>query len=274
MSLRRLLFAAWVAACVAAALFPIFVLVMVSLAPGAALFGERPALIVTAPTFRFWRAVLTGGDLWAPLAKSLTVAVLTTIGALAVAAPGAYAIAKLPAAARRGVVVGLLVTRMFPELTIGVSVATRFAQLGLTDTYWGLALAHLTGVLPFIAWILVGAFEAIPSDVEAAASIDGASRLATLRRVVLPMTAPATGGRRAVRVALLVERVPLRAAPDDLPEHAAAAGLPGDRSRDPSADGGGGRRPGAADPGDRRRAPAASAPGRAGRGDPRMRRRR
>jgi trehalose transport system permease protein len=189
--LRRLLFAAWVAACVAAALFPIFVLVMVSLAPGAALFGERPALIVTAPTFRFWRAVLTGGDLWAPLVKSLTVAVLTTIGALAVAAPGAYAIAKLPVAARRGVVLGLLVTRMFPELTIGVSVATRFAQLGLTDTYWGLALAHLTGVLPFIAWILVGAFEAIPSDVEAAASIDGASRLATLWRVVLPMTAPA-----------------------------------------------------------------------------------
>ena len=189
--LRRLLFAGWVSACVAAALFPIFVLVMVSLAPGAALFGERPALIVTAPTFRYWRAVLTGGDLWAPLAKSLTVAALTTVAALAVAAPGAYAIAKLPVAARRGVVLGLLVTRMFPELTIGVSVATRFAQLGLTDTYWGLALAHLTGVLPFIAWILVGAFEAIPGDVEAAASIDGASRLTTLRRVVLPMTAPA-----------------------------------------------------------------------------------
>ena len=190
-AIRRVLFGAWVTACVAAALFPIFVLVMVSVAPGAALFGERPALIVTAPTFRFWRAVVEGGDLWAPLVKSLTVAVLTTIGALAVAAPGAYAIAKLPVAARRGVVVALLVTRMFPELTIGVSVATRFAQLGLTDTYWGLALAHVTGVLPFIAWILVGAFEAIPSDVEAAASIDGASRLATLRRVVLPMTAPA-----------------------------------------------------------------------------------
>ena len=190
-ALRRLLFAGWVAVCVAAALFPILVLVMVSLAPGAALFGERPALIVTAPTVRFWRAVVTGGDLWAPLAKSLTVAALTTIGALALAAPGAYAIARLPVAARRGVLVGLLVTRMFPELTIGVSVATRFAQLGLTDTYWGLALAHLTGVLPFIAWILVGAFEAIPGDVEAAASIDGASRLATLRRVVLPMTAPA-----------------------------------------------------------------------------------
>jgi trehalose transport system permease protein len=187
----RLLFAAWVTVCAAAALFPIFVLLMVSVAPGTALFGERPALIVTAPTFRFWRVVVEGGDLWAPLVKSLAVAVMTTAGALAVAAPGAYAIARLPTRVRYGVVVGLLVTRMFPEFAIGVSVATRFAQLGFVDTYLGLALAHVTGVLPFVAWLLVEAFEGVPRDVEAAAAIDGASRLATLRRVVLPITAPA-----------------------------------------------------------------------------------
>lgn len=187
----RLAFGAWVTVCVAVALFPIFVLLTVSVAPGAALFGERPALIVTDPTFRFWRFVLAGGELWPPLIKSFVVAGLTTAGALAIAAPGAYAIARLPTRLRYGVVVGLLVTRMFPEFAIGVSVATRFAQLGLTDTYLGLTLAHLTGVLPFVAWLMVGAFEGVPRDVEAAAAIDGASRLATLRRVVLPMTAPA-----------------------------------------------------------------------------------
>jgi len=186
----RLAFGAWVMVCAAAALFPILVLFMVSVAPGAAIFGERPALVVTDPTFRFWRFVLQGGDLWAPLLKSLVVAGLTTVGALAIAAPGAYAIARLPAPLRYGIVVGLLVTRMFPEFAIGVSVATRFAELGLTDTYIGLALAHVTGVLPFVAWLLVGAFEAVPRDVEAAAAIDGASRLTTLRRVVLPMAGP------------------------------------------------------------------------------------
>jgi trehalose transport system permease protein len=186
----RPLFHVWVAVCAGAALFPIFVLLMVSVAPGAALFGERPALIITAPTFRFWGMVIGGGDLWAPLVKSLTVAVLTTGLVLAIAAPGAYAIARLPLRLRYGVVVGLLVTRMFPEFSIGVSVATRFAQLGLVDTYVGLVLAHVTGVLPFVAWLLVGAFEGVPRDVEAAAAIDGASRLETLRRVVLPITAP------------------------------------------------------------------------------------
>ncbi len=188
--LARLLFAAWVAICVAVALLPIAVLLTVSVAPGTALFGERPALVVTAPTFRFWGIVLQGGDLWAPLAKSVAVAVMTTALVLVIAAPGAYAIARLPPRLRYGVVVGLLVTRMFPEFSIGVSVATRFAQLGLVDTYLGLALAHVTGVLPFVAWLLVGAFEGVPRDVEAAAAIDGASRLETLRRVVIPITGP------------------------------------------------------------------------------------
>ncbi len=187
----RLLFGGWVVVCAAAALFPILVLLVVSLAPGTALFGERPALIVTAPTFRYWRAVVEGGDLWGPLVKSVAVAVLTTAGALVIAAPGAYSIARLPPRLRYGVVVGLLVTRMFPEFVVGVSVATRFAEFGLVDTYGGLVLAHVAGVLPFVAWLLVSAFEGVPRDVEAAAAIDGASRLETLRRVVLPMTAPA-----------------------------------------------------------------------------------
>ncbi len=186
----QVLFAAWVAACTGLALSPILILLMVSVAPGSALFGERPALIVTAPTFRFWRTVVESGDLWAPLVKSVTVAAMTTAGTLILAAPGAYVVARLAPRPRYAILVGLLVTRMFPEFAIGVSVATRFAALGLTDTYAGLALAHVTGVLPFIAWLLVGAFEGVPRDVEAAAALDGASRLTTLRRVVLPMAAP------------------------------------------------------------------------------------
>jgi trehalose transport system permease protein len=95
--------------------------------------------------------VIARGDLWAPLLKSLTVASLTTMAAVATAAPAAYVIARLPARLRYGLVIGLLVTRMFPEFAIGVSVATRFAGVGLVDDYLGLILAHLIWALPFIA---------------------------------------------------------------------------------------------------------------------------
>ena len=188
--LGRLLFALWVAAATLTVLFPLYLVFMVSVAPGRALFGERPALIVTEPTLRFWARVVERGELWTPLVKSLTVASAATLAAVAIAAPGAYVIARLRPQLRYPLVLALLVTRMFPEFAIGVSVATWFARLGLVDDYAGLILAHLVGSLPFVAWILVGTFAGIPPELEQAASIDGASRPATLVRVVLPVAGP------------------------------------------------------------------------------------
>jgi trehalose transport system permease protein len=188
--LRRILFFLWVLGATLLILFPIYLVFMVSVAPGIAIFGERPALFVAHPPLRFWMRVIARGDLWAPLVKSLTVASLTTLVAVATAAPAAYVIARLPARLRYGLVISLLVTRMFPEFATGVSVATRFAQVGLVDDYLGLILAHLIGALPFIAWILVGTFVDIPRELEEAAAMDGASRLGTLLRVIIPAATP------------------------------------------------------------------------------------
>ncbi len=185
----KVLFPFWVVVSALIVLFPIYLVVMVSVAPGSALFGDRPDLIVTEPTLRFWEQLIESGSLWGPLAKSLTVATLTTVLAVVIAAPAAYVISRLPVGVRYTVVIGLLVTRMFPEFAIGISVATRFARLGLVDDYVGLVLAHLIGALPFITWILVGTFETIPRDLEEAARIDGASRMGTLLRVVFPLAA-------------------------------------------------------------------------------------
>jgi trehalose transport system permease protein len=171
-------------------LVPLYLIVIVSVAPGDAIFGERPDLVVTAPTFKFWQRVVARGDLWGPLLKSLTVATATTLLAIAVAAPAAYVIARMPPRPRYALVIGLLVTRMFPEFTVGIAVATHFARLGLVDDYLGLTLAHLIGALPFIAWILVGSFGSIPRTLEEAAAVDGASRLGTLARVIFPAAAP------------------------------------------------------------------------------------
>ncbi|HEV8307372.1 MAG TPA: carbohydrate ABC transporter permease [Methylomirabilota bacterium] len=188
--LRRPLFGLWVVVSAGFVLVPLYLIVIVSVAPGDAIFGERPDLVVTAPTFKFWQRVVARGDLWGPLLKSLTVATATTLLAIAVAAPAAYVIARMPPRPRYALVIGLLVTRMFPEFTVGIAVATHFARLGLVDDYLGLTLAHLIGALPFIAWILVGSFGSIPRTLEEAAAVDGASRLGTLARVIFPAAAP------------------------------------------------------------------------------------
>jgi trehalose transport system permease protein len=179
----------WVIGTVLLVLFPIYLIFMVSFAPGSALFGERPQLVLTDFTLDSWKEVLQAGGILSPLAKSLVVATATTVLAILIAAPAAYVISRMRPAIRYTIVIGLLVTRMFPEFTIGISVATNFARLGLLDTYLGLILAHLIGSLPFIAWILVGTFETIPVDLEEAAQIDGASRMGTLFRVIFPVAA-------------------------------------------------------------------------------------
>ena len=180
----------WVVGTVFLVLFPVYLIFMVSFAPGSALFGDRPPLVITEFTVQWWDRVIEGGDLIEPLIKSLTVATVSTVVAVAIAAPAAYVISRLPPALAYTIVVALLVTRMFPEFTIGISVATWFARFGLIDSYLGLVLAHLIGALPFIAWILVGTFETVPRELEEAAHIDGASRLSTLLRVVFPVAAP------------------------------------------------------------------------------------
>jgi trehalose transport system permease protein len=185
----RVLFPFWVVVAVLLVLFPIYLVFMVSVAPGEAMFGARPSLFVTEPTLQYWEQVVEGGSLFPPLIKSLVVATVTTVVAIVIAAPASYVIARTPPSMRYTIVIGLLVTRMFPEFSIGISVAIRFAGYGLIDTYTCLVLAHLIGSLPFIAWILVGTFETIPRDLEEAAFVDGASKLTTLVRVVMPLAA-------------------------------------------------------------------------------------
>lgn len=179
----------WVIGSVLLVAFPLYLVFLTSFAPGSALFGETPKLFFTDFTLRWWKRVIEGGDLIPPLVKSLTVASVTTLLAIVIAAPAAYVIARLRPALRYTIVIALLVTRMFPEFVIGISVATQFASLGLIDSYLGLILAHLIGTLPFITWILVGTFETVPIDLEEAAQLDGASRMGTLLRVVFPIAA-------------------------------------------------------------------------------------
>ena len=186
----KVAFPIWVVGAVLLVLFPVYLIFLVSFAPGSALFGDRPPLFITDFTLQWWQRVIEDGQLVSPLIKSLTVATVTTVMAILIAAPAAYVISRLRPAIGYTIVLVLLVTRMFPEFTIGISVATWFARFGLTDTYVGLILAHLIGSLPFIAWILVGTFETVPRDLEEAAHIDGASRMATLLRVVFPVAAP------------------------------------------------------------------------------------
>lgn len=176
-----------------AALFfiiPVYLMFKVSFSSPAEVLTAHPTFWFKEFTLKHWRDVLASGNLVGPLVKSLSVATWTTLLALVVVTPGAYVISRMPPGVKYVVVLSLFFTRMFPEVGVAMPIAVTFIKWNLLDTQLGLVLAHLTKVLPFIAWVLVGTFETIPTDLEQAAAVDGAGRLQTIVRVVLPLALP------------------------------------------------------------------------------------
>jgi trehalose transport system permease protein len=138
-------------------------------------------------------------DLASRLIKSLRVAFLTAGFTLLLGVPGAYAISRLSSKLKYVLMIGLFFTRMYPEVGIALPIAVRFLKwdkaltaIKLYDSVIGieLVLAHLIITLPLATWILVGTFDTIPREIEEAASVDGASRIGTILRVIIPLAAP------------------------------------------------------------------------------------
>lgn len=182
----------WILAIIIGALvlLPIYVLFKVSVSTLAEATAPRPSYLPGEITWANWQRLLSWDIIGAPLRHSLVVAFSTAIVAVLIAAPASYVISRLPRGARYFVVLGLLLTRMFPEVIIATPIASNFFAWGLDDTDIGLTMAHLIRSLPLVAWVLVGTFEVIPRELEEASAVDGNGRVGTLVRVVLPLAAP------------------------------------------------------------------------------------
>lgn len=186
----KMLFALLVLIVAAVTIAPVYFMVSLSVMDPSEFFRPHPAYFPTKFTSQWWERVLNSETLYPAFRKSLIVATVTTIVAVVISVPGAYAISRMAPRVKYFLILSLFFTRMYPEIGIALPIAVTFLRMGLLESITGLVLAHLILVLPVCAWILVGAFETIPRDLEEAASVDGASRLGTLWRVVIPLAAP------------------------------------------------------------------------------------
>jgi multiple sugar transport system permease protein len=177
---------------------PFFWQALTSIKPDAALLAVD-RLLAAAPTLVHYRAVLERSVMPEALANSLGVAVLTTVLALLLGVPGAYALARLPVPGKNALLLGVVACTAFPQITTVGPLFVVFRALDLRDTWTALVLADTSFALPLVLWLLAGFVREIPVDLEEAASLDGAGRLGVLARIVLPVIAPGV-----VSAALLV----------------------------------------------------------------------
>jgi multiple sugar transport system permease protein len=121
--------------------------------------------------------------------NSAFLAVTVTLGNVLFASMAGYALARIRFPGSRFVFLGILGTMMIPGIVQLIPMFIVLKQLSLIDTYGGLILPKL--VTPFGVFLMKQFFESIPSELEEAARIDGANRLQTFFRVVMPLARPA-----------------------------------------------------------------------------------
>ena len=124
------------------------------------------------------------------IANSVIIATSVMLLNLLCGSLSAYALARIQFGGNLALLLFYLGSRSIPGVAIMIPMYLVIRNYGLLDTHIAVILAHTTFTLPFTIWILKGYFQTVPIDLERAARVDGCTRLKTLFRVFLPVTAP------------------------------------------------------------------------------------
>lgn len=176
-------------------LLPMAWMLLTSLKTGFAAMQFPPQWWPAEPTlFNYLKLVdpenSVGQDFLHYFWNSIFVSTMTTILAIVVAVPAAYAFSRFRFPGRTFLFFSVLLRNMFPAVIFLVPLFILMRWLGLVNTHGSLILTYLTFGLPLAIWLLKGFYDNIPIQLEQAARIDGATRLKAFLLVVMPLSAP------------------------------------------------------------------------------------
>lgn len=177
--------------CCVIALYPVLRVVSVSLRPGDRLLSTSLAIVPEDASFENFVSIVTEKDFLLWVWNSLMITGATAIIGVILASTSAYAFSRWRFPGRNVGMIFLLATQMIPAAMLMVPIFILAVKLELIGTYRGLIIAYSIGSVPFSVWILKGYYDTIPRDLEEQAEIDGASRIATFYRIILPLSTPA-----------------------------------------------------------------------------------
>lgn len=110
--------------------------------------------------------------------------------ALGLGIPAAYAFSRHRFRGKERWASTILSFRFMPPIAVAIPILLMVRRVGLTDTKAGLVIPYVAFSLPLVIWIMIGFFDEVPRDLDAAAAVDGCGPLGTLFRVILPLVLP------------------------------------------------------------------------------------
>ncbi|MEM0093844.1 MAG: carbohydrate ABC transporter permease [Thermofilum sp.] len=131
--------------------------------------------------------------------NSLTIAALSTMLPVALAAMMAYTLTYIPLRYRTALFIAILFMMSVPQQMVVIPLFILYSRVGLLDQLLGLILLHSAWGTPWITFFMRNYFRLIPTSLVEAARIDGASELTILWRILIPVSLPALLAASAIQ---------------------------------------------------------------------------
>jgi raffinose/stachyose/melibiose transport system permease protein len=134
--------------------------------------------------------VLGSSTFWTEFLNSTLISAVTTVAVVALGLMASYVLARYRFRGR-GLLFALFAAGLMFPITVAVTpLFLLLKDMGLLDSRLGVILPQIGFALPTTIIILVPFLQAIPMEIEEAASVDGCSRLAFFFRMVVPLSLP------------------------------------------------------------------------------------
>lgn len=171
-------------------LIPYIYVICCSFKPGSEVIAVPPSFLPKVFSTESFSQLFSRMDAAKYLINSLTTAVGSTLIAVILGSLAAYAIQRSGAKLSVWLVVLILCLKMIPTSSIAVPIYEIICNLGLYDTKIALIIVYAAVNMPFVMWTMLSFYEGIPSTLDEAAYVDGATSFQTFRRIILPICTP------------------------------------------------------------------------------------
>ena len=174
------------------AIFPFYFMVVTSLKNDVELYNLKavPFLVQSGIITDHYRYLFAKTEFLTWMKNSLIISVVATSVSLVISILAGYSLARLRFWGVSSFGTAVFITYLVPPTLLFLPLSQVVVWLGISDSIWALIVTYPTFLVPFSTWLLMGYFRTIPREVEECALVDGASRMQTLTRIVLPMAVP------------------------------------------------------------------------------------
>jgi multiple sugar transport system permease protein len=150
----------------------------------------NPPQFFYEPTFDAFVNLWQTTQFYSYLVNTLVVAVISTVFALLIGVPAAYALSRFPSWISTLLLVAALVFRALPRFAVVLPMYDISRALNTYDTTIAISAALVAINQPFSIWLLRNFFAEIPEQLDEAAMLDGCTRWQMLRKVMIPLMGP------------------------------------------------------------------------------------